>query len=160
MSGLLILDELQTVLAAFAEMEVDYVLIGGAALNAHGILRATEDIDVMVRPTAGNVERLRRALRTVWDDPAIDEITHEDLSGEFPALRYGPPSGDLYLDIISRLGESIDFSGVESEDIEIGDVTVRVASPRALYEMKKDTVRPIDRADADRLRARFHLGDE
>ena len=77
------------------------MLIGGAALNAHGIVRATEDIDVMVRATADNVKWLRRALRSVWDDPAIDEITEEDLSGAFPAIRYGPPSGEVYLDIIA-----------------------------------------------------------
>ena len=36
---------------------------------------------------------------------------------------------------------------------------VRIATPRALYRMKRDTVRPIDRADADALRRRFAIED-
>ena len=39
-------------------------------------------------------------------------------------------------------------------------VTVRVATPRTLYEMKKGTGRPIDRADAANLRHKFDIKDE
>jgi len=41
-----------------------------------------------------------------------------------------------------------------------GIVRARVATPRMLYRMKNDTVRPQDRMDADRLRLRFGLKDE
>ena len=37
-------------------------------------------------------------------------------------------------------------------------VPVRVATPATLYRMKKDTLRPIDRADAAALREKFRLG--
>ena len=154
------LDELRTVIAAFATEGVDYVLIGAAALNAHGIVRATEDIDVMVRATPENVARLRRALRSVWDDPTIDEITVEDLSGDYPAIRYGPPAGALYLDLIARLGEAFDFADIDSQSIDLGGVSARVATPKSLYRMKKDTVRPIDHADAALLRKRFGIEEE
>ena len=39
-------------------------------------------------------------------------------------------------------------------------VRARVATPRMLYRMKKDTVRPQDRLDAETIRARFGLKDE
>ena len=39
-------------------------------------------------------------------------------------------------------------------------VTVRVATAQTLYDLKRDTVRPIDRADADALRKRFNLKDD
>jgi hypothetical protein len=39
-------------------------------------------------------------------------------------------------------------------------IRVRVATPRALYQMKKDTVRPQDRLDAEVLRERFNLTEE
>lgn len=42
----------------------------------------------------------------------------------------------------------------------IGDVRARVATPRMLYRMEKGTVRPLDRADAADLRAKFGLGDD
>lgn len=38
-------------------------------------------------------------------------------------------------------------------------VAVRVATPATLYRMKKDTVRPIDRADAAALREKFGIVD-
>jgi len=50
------------VIRAFERANVDYVLVDGVAVNLHGILRATEDIDFFVRPEHDNVERLKRAL--------------------------------------------------------------------------------------------------
>jgi hypothetical protein len=79
------------VLRALERERVEYALVGATALGLHGIIRATEDMDLFVRSTADNVERLRRALRSVWDDPDIDQITLADLAGEFPTIRYGPP---------------------------------------------------------------------
>mgnify|MGYP003576340328 CR=1 FL=1 len=90
----------------------------------------------------------------------LEEITADDLCGEYPAVRYGPPAGALYLDILTRLGEATSFSDLEVEEIEIDGVRVRVATPRTLYRMKKDTVRPIDHADAAALRAAFEIEDD
>ncbi len=140
--------------------EVDYVLVGAVALGANGIVRATHDVDLFVRPTADNVGRLRAALRAVWDDPAIDEITAEDLAGEFPAIQYVPPQDELSVDILARLGEAFRFEDIESHRVEMAGVPVIVATPRMLYRMKKDTVRPQDHADAAALREKFALGDD
>ena len=154
------LDELRTIVAALEQSGVEYVVIGGAALNAHGIIRATEDVDMMVRATAANIARLRQALKMVWDDPAIDDISVEDLAGDYPVIRYGPPDGTLYLDIVARLGEAFGFDDVESQPINLGGPVARVATPSALDRMKRNTVRDIDRADAATLRKRFGLEDE
>jgi hypothetical protein len=154
------LDELRAVITALETHGVDYVVIGAAALNALGIVRATEDIDIMVRPSADNVARLRRALGSLWDDPDIAQITAEDLAGAYPAVRYGPPQGSLYIDIVARFGEAFAFDDVPAESVDIGGVHARIATPRALYLMKRGTVREIDRLDAARLRARFGLDEE
>ncbi len=154
------LDDALRVIASMNAAGVDYVVVGGVAVNIHGLIRATEDLDVFIRPEPGNVERLKQALRTVWDDPMIDEIRAEDLCGDYPAVRYGPPAGTLYLDILTRLGEATAFADLEFEQKEIEGVGVRVATPRTLYRMKKGTVRPIDHADAALLRAAFDLTDE
>jgi hypothetical protein len=39
-------------------------------------------------------------------------------------------------------------------------IRIRVATPAMLYRMKKDTVRPQDRLDAEQLRRLFKLEDE
>ena len=71
-----------------------------------------------------------------------------------------PPSGDLYLDVMTRLGEAASFETVEREIKVVEGIQVPVATPRALYNLKRDTIRPLDRRDAAALRERFNLGDE
>lgn len=64
-------------------------------LSGYPHVRATEDLDLFIRATAANVERLKRGFRLVHDnDPNIDDISADDLLGEYPAVRYCPPSGD------------------------------------------------------------------
>jgi hypothetical protein len=153
-------DQVLRVIVSLNQSGVDYVVVGGVALNFHGLIRATEDLDVFVRPDPDNIRRLRDALRSIWSDPDIEQITAQDLCGEYPAVRYGPPEGNLYLDILTRLGEATLFSDLQAENKEIEGVPVRVATPRTLYRMKRNTVRPIDKADAMALRAAFKLDDE
>lgn len=153
------LDEALRVLASLEEEQVEYVLIGGAAVVLHGLVRTTEDLDLFVRPTPENIERLRRALKAVYADPQIDEISTQDLLGDYPAVRYYPPAGGMYLDILTRLGEFAVFEDLEAQEIESNGIKIRIASPRTLYWMKKGTVRGIDHFDAARLREKFRLDE-
>lgn len=152
-------DKVLAMLDAMGRERVDYVLVGGLALGLHGLVRATEDVDIFVQPNAANVERLRRALRTIWDDPEIEQITSEDLAGEYPAVRYGPPGETYAIDILASLGSRFRYEDLQWETIEIDGVEVRTATPQSLYRMKRDTVRPIDKADAAALREKFALED-
>lgn len=153
------LDRVLAVLRALSDQDVEYVLVGGVALNLHGIVRATDDLDLFVRADADNIGRLRTALRVVWDDPDIEQITAEDLGGDYPVVRYGPPDEDFVIDLMSRLGEVVRFDDLQTEIVTVTDIPVRIATPATLYEMKKDTVRPIDRADAAALRDAFDIED-
>jgi hypothetical protein len=101
-------DEILRVLREFEAAGLDYVLIGATAMGVHGLIRATEDIDLFVKPNPDNIERLRTALTAAYDgDPNIRDISTDDLLGEYPAVRYYPPSGDLYFDILTRLGDTV-----------------------------------------------------
>lgn len=153
------MDRLPEIVASLNAEGVEYVLFGGQAVNLHGILRFTDDIDLFVSPTPDNVERLRRALRRLWADPTIDEIRSEDLAGDYAVVRYGTPD-EFYIDLVARLGEAFAFADVEATWVERGGVRVHIATPRMLYRMKKDTVRPLDRADAADLKAKFRIEDE
>ena len=154
-------ERVREVLAALEQQGVNYVVCGAVALNLLGLPRATEDLDLFIRATAENVERLRAALREAYEgDPHIDEISSADLLGEYPAVRYYPPTGDLYFDVITRLGDAARFETVDAEVKELEGTRVSVATPAALYRLKKGTVRPLDRQDAAALRERFNLTDE
>lgn len=152
-------DDLLKLLRALHEHRVDYVLVGGVAVNLHGIVRATEDVDLFVRPTEENIAQLRAALASLWSDDDIDEITAEDLAGQYPTIRYGPPGTDYAIDLLSRLGSAVGFDDLAWESVEVEGVPVRLATPATLYRMKRDTMRPIDRADAHALRDLFGLED-
>ena len=154
------LDRFIVLLRALNREGVEYVVVGAVALGLHGLARATEDVDLFVRPTAENVAGLKRALSAVWSDPDIETIDADQLAGEYPVVRYGPPDGAFTLDILARLGERFAFDDIEAGVVELEGELVPVATPRMLYVMKRDTVRALDHADAAALRRTFGLEDE
>jgi hypothetical protein len=154
-------DEMLRVLRAFEREGLEYVLIGAAAMGFHGLVRATEDLDIVIRATPANVERLKRALRAAYDDdPSLEEISSAELLGDYPALRYYPPSGDLYFDVMARLGEVASYETLAAEAKEVEGIRVRVATPSALYRLKKSAPRALDHQDAEALRRHFDLEEE
>lgn len=148
------------VLAAFEREGVRYVIFGAVALNLQGLARATLDLDVFIAPEKENIERLKAALRHVFDDPHVDDITAEDLLGDYPAVQYVPPRGTFHVDVLTRLGEAYRFEDLAAERVDFDGIEVTVATPEALYRMKRSTVRPQDWGDAERLRQRFDLEEE
>lgn len=154
-------DELLRALRAFEGQGLEYILIGATAMGFHGVIRATEDVDLMIRATPENVDRLRRALQAVYpDDPNVEDIRAEDLLGDYPAVRYYPLKGEIFFDILTRLGDTASYETIESQVHEVEGVRVRLITPRALYRLKKDSARPLDRRDAAALRERFQLGED
>jgi len=153
-------EETKEIMAALEREGVRYVLVGSMAMAAQGLVRATRDIDFFVSPDPENVERLKRALVFLFSDPKVDEITAEDLGGDYPAIEYVPPHGRYSMDILARLGEAFRYEDLESEEMLVDGIRVQVATPRMLWRMKKDTVRPRDRVDAEAIRREFDLEEE
>ena len=150
---------LRAVFRALGEQRVEYAVFGAVALGLHGLARATADLDLFIKADPDNVERLKRALRSVLPDPSIDEISAEDLCGGYPAVRYLPPDG-FGFDILTRLGTAFRYEDLEIEERNYEGVPVRMVTPRTLWRMKKDTVRPSDRFDAQVLAERFGFREE
>jgi hypothetical protein len=53
------------VVAALNAARVEYVIVGGLAVGAHGVVRATRDVDVVPAPDRPNMDRLAECLRTL-----------------------------------------------------------------------------------------------
>ena len=153
-------DPVIRVLEALEREKVRYAVFGAVAINVHGLPRFTEDLDIFLAPERANVEALKRALRSVFADPSIEEISADDLLGDYPAVQYVPPEGAFSIDVLTRLGEAFRFDDLETERLPFEGLLVTVVTPRQLYRMKKDTVRPKDRVDAEALRRRFGLQDD
>jgi hypothetical protein len=145
------------IVRAFNREAVEYKIFGGIAVNLHGLTRNTEDADFFVAPDPENVARIKRALRSIWDDPNIDEIQDDDMIGDYPSFNYNPPNEQFGIDVVSRLGEAFRYDALPSEVVEIEGERVRVVTVETLYAMKKDTVRHQDKWDAANLRERFSL---
>jgi hypothetical protein len=156
------LEEAKAILAALVQEKVDFVVIGAMAMAVQGLPRATHDLDLFVSPERGNLEALKRALLAHFGDPNIEEIDPEELAGDYPAVEYVPPHGRFSMDLLTRLGEAFSWEDLAagSDEVKLGELSVRVASPLMLYRMKKDTVRPQDRVDAARIREVFDLDEE
>lgn len=134
------------ILEAFDKHGVDYILIGGVAIILHGMERLTRDIDLFVKMVPENIDKLRKALHTVFDDTSIEEITFEELN-KYPVIRYGTPDG-FYVDIMARLGEAVTFEDLEYEILDYQGIRIKLGTPETLYKLKKDTVRDRDKIDA------------
>jgi hypothetical protein len=63
----------------------------------------------------------------------------------------------FHLDLLTRLGQALTFADLEVVRMPFEELTVSVVSPRTLYRMKRDTVRPKDQADAALLKERFDV---
>ena len=155
-------EEAKRILATLESEGVRYVLIGAMAMAAQGLVRATHDLDFFVSPEPENIDRLKRAFKGLFEnDPNIDEISAEDLAGDYPAVEYTPPHGRYSLDILSRLGEAFSYADLESETLTTAEgIRISVATPRMLYRMKRNTVRPQDRLDAEVIKAEFKLPED
>ena len=55
-------DPLLDLLQRFQQEGVEYVLVGGQAVRLNGFLRATEDVDVLIKATRENGEKIKRAM--------------------------------------------------------------------------------------------------
>ena len=66
---------------------VEYALIGGYALALQGIVRLTEDVDILVEPTLENARRWVRALSKLPDGAAKELVGDDTLHEELYAIR-------------------------------------------------------------------------
>jgi len=66
------------ILSALSAEGAEFLIVGAYALAAHGIPRATGDIDIWVRPTPENAMRVMRALKRFG--AALLDLTEDDLA--------------------------------------------------------------------------------
>ena len=138
---------------ALHEHHVEYILVGGVAVILHDVPRVTEGVDVNVKRNPANVERLKEALLSVFDDESIQDLDGQDLE-HYPVVRYGTPE-QYYIDIMDRVGEMFQYDDLESEIITSHGIPIRVATIATLIKLKQGTVREIDKADVILLKAKL-----
>ncbi len=66
-------------LRVLREHDVDFLVIGGVAVAAHGYLRATKDVDIIPRPSRENLDRLAAALETLDATQDLGDFRAEEM---------------------------------------------------------------------------------
>ena len=125
--------------------KVDYVLIGGFAMVLYGMPRATQDIDIFIKHREENIERLQKALFTIFNNKDVFEITFSELK-KYPVIRYGAEEG-YYVDILANIGSAFSFEDLIFEELTVEGHKIKIASVETLYKLKEKTLRAIDKSD-------------
>lgn len=142
--------DFRDILSALNAEGAEYLLVGAYAVAAHGIPRATGDIDLWIRPTARNAKAVWRALENFG--AAMSHFSRADLAKPDLVFQFGvaPQRIDL---MTSIEGVEFDDAWAERVSFRIDELDVPTISLRHLIINKKATGRPQDIADASRLSA-------
>src|SRR5262245_61334334 len=104
--------DFRDILSAFAEHEVDYMVVGAYALAYHGLPRATGDIDLWVRCSPENAERVWAALGAFG--APLGQISKDDLHTEGIVLQIGV--APRRIDVLTSIdGVSYDEAAADRE---------------------------------------------
>lgn len=141
----------ERIFAALFHRGVDYVLIGGLAVQTHGHMSTTFDVDVLPRSEPSNLARLADALNDL--DARVLNPNSEGLAidaGMLPratlwqfATRHGP------IDVVREAPGAPSYGDLRRRALEIslGDVTLAVAGRDDLISMKRARGRDVDLDD-------------
>lgn len=138
------------ILSVFESGKVEYLLVGAYAMAVHGQPRATGDIDLWVRPSSENADRVIEALREFG--APMSDVAPEDFVASDTVLQIGVTPRRI--DILT----SID--GIAFEDAwrgrmvtEIEGIAISVISRDHLIQNKRALGRKQDLADIEKLEA-------
>lgn len=132
------------------EAGVEYALIGGYALAAHGMVRQTEDIDLLVDPAVENSRRWIMALSRLPDGAARELAGEPDVfaAQKSYAIRI---NDEITVDVLPAAA-GVPWEALRGfiERVELEGITLRVLSLEGLLKTKSGD-RPKDRLDAEAI---------
>ena len=137
--------DFRDMLYALSAEEADFLVVGAFALAAHGVPRATGDIDIWVRPTRENAERVIRALKRFGAPTSY--ISAEDLSEPDIVYQIGLPPRRI--DLLTAI-DGVEFGPAWERRMSVrldADLEVSVVSKEDFITNKKAAGRPKDLAD-------------
>lgn len=143
-----------------AQRRVEYLIVGGFAVQAHGFRRGTVDLDIVARPDLVNLSRLGEALVSIgarlFRAEAPVKVGDPDLLRRASVVPLMTDHGRLdILSVASTAGLSGDYDALRDRAlvIEFHEVTLAVLGLDDLIRMKRAAGREQDLADIRALAA-------
>lgn len=147
----------ERILRALTEHEVDYVLVGGLAVQTHGHVRTTIDVDIFPKPDRDNLARLATALNALGarvlnpdsEGVAIDAATLPRATLWQFSTRHGA------IDVLHDAPGAPAYTQLRERAlvVQLDDLKVPVVGRDDLIGMKRASGRPTDLEDVAALTA-------
>lgn len=150
----------RSILSALVEGGVEFVVIGGLAVGAHGHQRGTKDVDIVPSPERENLARLAAVLERLdyrisgTEEFEPDELVRPDLEGLLDGGSWVLNTKYGGLDIMQLVPPDLEYEDLREGAIsaEVFGITVWFCGYRQLVAMKEAAGRARDFDDLERLR--------
>lgn len=137
-------------LVELCEAKAEFLLVGGWAVILYGHVRATDDMHILVRPSAANSENVFAALDAFGAPLQAHAVTPAHFAKEGAAYRFG--IAPLKVEILTKIsGVSFDDALHGSRTFDLDGYRIPYIGKAALITNKKSAGRHKDLADVEEL---------
>jgi predicted nucleotidyltransferase len=149
--------EADEILRTLSTHGVDFVVIGGVAVQVHGYLRNTKDLDVIVRPSTLNLSRLSEALADLEAEPrepatiALTDPHQLRVAPLVPIMTKAGPLKVVNIEHVAGPPTSYESLREAALIVEMPGAEVAFAGLSDLIRMKRAAGRQHDLADIEAL---------
>ncbi len=152
--------KIENILKALEKEKVNYAIIGGVAVVLYGYVRFTKDIDLLIDLSEDNVRRFIKVLTALNFQPGVpidplDMSKHEKREEWIKEKNvkvitfYNPKSQLLQIDVLITK----DLADMKTTRKKIDSFEISIVDYDDLLNMKKETARPTDLIDIEKLEA-------
>lgn len=143
---------------AFEQHKIKYAIVGGYAMALHGLVRATMDIDFVLKLTKTDFEAAEKALLKIGLQSRIPVRAKDIISMRqeyienrnliaWSFVDYRNPTRQVDI-LITK-----DLSDLDTVKIKVGNKKISVVSLTELLRMKREAGRPQDLLDVKNIEA-------
>jgi hypothetical protein len=150
--------KIEDILSSLEKENVDYAVIGGVAVVLYGYVRFTKDIDLLIDFSEDNVRRFIKVLAVLNFQPGVPidpmDMANEKKREEWMKEKnvkvitfYNPESQLLQIDVLITRNLA-DMKRIRKK---IDGLEISIVDYDELLKMKKETARPTDLIDIEKL---------